>query len=323
MRSKKHVQNFSWYFIGTVATAFLGMLSTPMLTRTLSKEVYAQYGMVMSFVTAVASFIYLGQDDVFMRFYHTRNSSFGKYFWRCIRLPLLVCAIIFILLLEPNRLLLSLVFGENITYLACLLICLYLLCTVMQRFVLITARMEERAANYSISNIITKAIFLIAVLITGAIGKEMSFSYILICLSAGIVAAMVINIIVVIKIPHLGRSNGVDPTVKEMLSYGIPLAVTISLSFSIPVVEKIIIRQYANWDTLAIYTAAAIFITVMNMVKTTVNNIWTPYAFKSFKNEKKFQNTFHILGVVLTYLGALIVAGTLLTRRWLVLILDS
>ena len=79
--NKKQIKNVSWYFIGTLATAVLGLISTPFLTRTLSQEVYAQYGLVMSFITALASFIYLGQDDAFMRFYHVRKSGFWKYFW--------------------------------------------------------------------------------------------------------------------------------------------------------------------------------------------------------------------------------------------------
>ena len=109
---------------------------------------------------------------------------------------------------------------------------------------------------------------------------------------------------------------------KEMLRYGFPLALTTSMGFSIPLVEKLVIRQATSWDILAVYTAASIFITVMNMVKTTVSNIWTPYAYREYQNERKFKDAFFNIGISMTFFVVCILAGTILTRRWLVLILD-
>ena len=97
--------------------------------------------------------------------------------------------------------------------------------------------------------------------------------------------ALAINLFVIIKISHGNNSQGENISSKEMLIYGLPFAFSTTLSFGVPLIEKLIIREQTNWETLAIYTAAAIFITVMNLVKTTVNSVWIPYAYKNYQNE--------------------------------------
>lgn len=78
--NKKLLRNTAWYFVGTVISAILGFISSPILTRVLTTEVYAQYGMVASFTTLVATFVYLGQDEAFMRYFDRRKEPFGSFF---------------------------------------------------------------------------------------------------------------------------------------------------------------------------------------------------------------------------------------------------
>lgn len=78
--NKKLIGNTAWYFMGAVISAILGFISSPILTRVLSTEVYAQYGMVTSFTTLVATFVYLGQDEAFMRYFDRQKGSFWSFF---------------------------------------------------------------------------------------------------------------------------------------------------------------------------------------------------------------------------------------------------
>lgn len=323
MGKKKQLKNIVYYFGGTLISALLGMISTPLLTRILSKEVYAQYGMVTTFTTALSTFLYLGQDEAFMRYFASRKEGYWKYLARCMRYPLLLCLLTCLLLIEPSRRVVSVVFGEGITTSACLMLCVYLLILVIQRFLMLTARMEERAMNYSVSNIATKGIFLGAIAVFYCLISDVSLERIIVALTCGVVVALLINVFAVLSVKHNENPLGTDVSSKEMLKYGLPLALTISIGFSIPLVEKLIIRQATSWDVLAIYTAASIFITVMSMVKTTVSNIWTPYAYREYQNEREFKDAFFNIGISMTFFVVCILAGTILTRRWLILILDQ
>ena len=322
MGKGKQFKNIAYYFGGTLLSALLGMISTPLLTRILSKEVYAQYGMVMTFTTALSTFLYLGQDEAFMRYFNSRKEGYWKFLARCLRYPLILCLITGLLLLEPSRAIVLVVFGERIADSACVLLCIYLLVLVIQRFLMLTARMEERAANYSLSNIMTKGLFLVVVWLLYIRISNVTLNGIILALTSGVLAAMIINIFVVIGVEHRANPCGVTISSKEMLKYGFPLALTTTMGFSIPFIEKIVIRESTNWNLLAIYTAASVFVTVMNMVKVTVSNIWTPYAYKAYQNESEFKKAFFYIGISLTFFVICILSGTILTRRWLVLILN-
>ncbi len=322
MGKKKQFKNVIYYFGGTLVSALLGMISTPLLTRILDKEVYAQYGMVITFTTALSTFLYLGQDEAFIRYFASRKEGYWKYLFRCMIYPLILCFVTCLLLLEPSRKIVTAVLGEGISTKACWVLCLYLFVLVVQRFLMVTARMEECAVNYSISNIATKGVFLVAIIVLYCLVSNISLDWTIVALACGVFVALLINICVVVRMQHSENPRGIDVSSKEMLKYGLPLALTISMGFSIPLVEKLVIRETTSWDVLAVYTAASIFITVMNMVKTTVSNIWTPYTYREYQNEKKFKDVFFNIGISMTFFVVCILAGTILTRRWLVLILD-
>ena len=321
--NKKLIGNTAWYFVGTVISAILGFISSPILTRVLSTEVYAQYGMITSFTTLVATFVYLGQDEAFMRYFDRRKEPFWSFFWRCIRLPLVLCIIILFLLLEPNHIVLSWVFACDIQNKIAILIAAYISMLVLQRFLMLTARMEERAANYSVSNIATKVMFFAALYVFYFMGQVIALSELVLALMVGVLCALAINLVVVVKVKHGANPEGEDITSKELFSFGVPFAISSTMFWVVPLLEKIIIRDLTNWTVLAIYTSAAIFVTAMGLIKTTVNSIWVPYVYKNYTNETEFKKIFRQVGVSLCWLCLMILAGLIVVRRWVVFIFDS
>lgn len=321
--NKKLLRNTAWYFVGTVISAILGFISSPILTRVLTTEVYAQYGMVASFTTLVATFVYLGQDEAFMRYFDRRKEPFGSFFWRCIRLPLVLCIIILFLLLEPNHIVLSWVFACDIQNKIAILIAAYIAMLVLQRFLMLTARMEERAANYSVSNIATKVMFFVVLYVFYFMGQVVELTELVLALMVGVLCALAINLVVVVKVKHGANPEGEDITSKELLYFGVPFAISSTMLWVVPLLEKIIIRDLTNWTVLAIYTSAAIFVTAMGLIKTTVNSIWVPYSYKHYTNEAEFKKTFRQVGVSLCWLCLMILAGLIVVRRWVVFIFDS
>lgn len=323
MKKNSVLKNTVWYFGGTIISAILGFINTPLLTRILEPKVYAQYGMLITFTTVLATFIYLGQDEAFMRFFDKRREDYKSYLWRCIRIPLLLFVIVMMLLLEPTHTLLNWVFESNLPVFTCVLIGVYVIVIVIQRFLMLTARMEERAANYALSNIVTKGGFIVATVVVYHFAKSLPFDEIIICLLFGVVVALFINLMVVTRISHGSNPEGEDITSKELFRFGLPFAFSTTLFFTVPLIEKLIIRTQTSWEVLAIYTAAAIFVTVMNLVKTTVNSIWVPYVYKNYQNEGKFKQVFYNVGISLIAFCLAVIAGTILTRRWLVMVFDE
>lgn len=323
MQNKKTLKNTIWYFGGTVITAILGLISSPLLTRVLSTEVYAQYGMIISFTAMLSTFIFIGHDEAFMRFFENRKDGYFLYLWKCIRWPFLLCVITLIILLEPTHTVSTYIFAEDIGSFSVAILGFYIIFLVIQRFLMLTARMEENAANYSISNIITKAFFLVAVFGFYYINKKVSLPDTIFSLMLGVMCAMLLNMVVVVKSNHSYNPNGIEVSAKELFFFGIPFAFSSTMYLIVPVVEKLIIRKKTDWTTLAIYTAAAIFITVMSLIKQTVNSIWVPYVYKEYENKKTFKETFNTIGMALSWFSVCILSFVIVTRRWLVLVFDT
>ena len=323
MFKNKTLKNTLWYFGGTIVTAFFGLISSPLLTRILSTEVYAQYGMVISFTAMMSTFIYLGQDEAFMRFFNNRKDSYFSFLWKCVKLPLIVCGIVLALLMEPTHTIIGFVFDQNIGNITIIIIGVYVFLLVVHRFLMLTARMEEKASNYAVSNIITKGGFLAAVISIYSMNARVCLNDTIVSLIIGVLIAMLLNSIVITKSIHKDNPDGKEVDAKEMLRFGIPFAFSSTMYLIVPLVEKIVIREKTDWTTLAIYTAAAIFITVMSMIKQTTNSIWVPFVYKEYGNENSFKKVFHDIGVSLSWFSTFILSFTVLTRRWLVMIFSS
>ena len=323
MQNKKMLRNTAWYFGGTVISAILGLIASPILTRVLSTKVYAQYGIVTTFTTLAATFIYMGQDEAFMRYFNRRADSYKAFLWKCMKFPLMLCVVMLFVLLEPQHIALKWIFDTEISTIVALLLAVYIAVTVIQRFLMITARMEERAANYSISNIATKLMFIVAVFLILKMFGKVDFDGIIISLITGVIFALGVNIIVILTVSHGSNPEGETISSKELLKFGLPFAFSNTALWAIPMLEKIVIRDLTSWDVLAVYTSASIFVTAINLIKTTVNSIWVPYVYKKYENEEHFKIIFHNIGILMCWLCVCILAGLIFFRRWVVLIFDS
>ncbi len=287
-------------------------------------EVYAQYGLITVFTTFVSALLCVGQDESFMRYFECRTDSYWHFLWKCLRIPAILSIIMSLILLEPRHTVLQWVFGPNLSFATVLLLLLFIVSSIAQRFFMLTARMEERAANYAISQIVSKLLFIGAIFGYMIIDCPIELKELIIALQIGIFFAIVINLLVITgRIHNIKYNTRQSVSSKELLVFGCPFTISSTLFFVIPMVERIIIRDMTSCTTLAIYTTATVFITVMVGVKTTISGIWIPYVYKKYENKNIFQNVCHNWCIALSCLCLFILSFVICFRRWLVLIFDS
>lgn len=318
----KTVKNTMVYLVGTVILAVFGFLNTMLLTRVLTPHVYALYGLLTSFGSSAVMLISLGLDASYMRFYYIVDLRKREFFFRCMRLPMIALVIFVILMLEPKRALVNKIFDEQITTWCIVLICIYIFLQVVQRFTQLSARMEEKAGNYVISNIVGKVGYVLLILGLGVVGCQLEFEPIVVAFVVTSFFALVINLPIVLSGKQVFHGNE-RITQKELFLYGFPTCINSTLVLVIPVVERIIIRDLAGWEVLSVYTAAAIFQTVVGIVTTMVDNIWSPVVYRKYEDEDAFKPLMHYFGLGVTVMLMVGLAFVVLLRRWLVLILDK
>jgi len=319
----KTVKNSAVYLFGTIVMALFGFANTMILTRFLSQQVYAMYGLLTTFSTAATTFIAFGYDSAYTRFYYKHGLTQRRFILKSLKVPCIIFLIFMVILLEPSRFLMKYVFGEDLGLFTVIILIGYIFFSFVNRFTHLTARMEERAVNYVASSFVCKFGFVTIILAVHFILKDVSFNWVVISFMLSAFLAILMNIIVIAKLSKKPTEKDDSFSEKELFKYGFPYMLNNVLVLIVPVVEKLIIRDMAGWEVLSIFTAASIFQTVVLLIVNTLTNIWNPIVYKHCDNEEKFKPILHIFGFVATIVTTLGLAACILLRRWLVLILDK
>lgn len=319
----KTAKNSIIYLSGTIVMGLLGFVNTMLLTRILSQQVYAMYGLLTTFVTAADMFVAFGYDQSYMRFYYSHDRSPKGFLWECLKVPLGLFALFALVLLEPGQHLVRYVFEDKLSLIAVLALVAQILFSSAHRFTQLTARMGEFAGNYVFSNILSKSGFIGLLLVVWLIHKSVAFEWVVVSFAIMAALSTAVNLVVFRKIGARRNPEGKSVTNKELFRYGFPYMLNNVIVLLIPVLEKIIIRDLAGWEVLSIFTAASVFQTVVSMVNLTLSNIWNPIVYKNCENESAFKPILHMFGMVGTMILVLGTAACILLRRWLVLLLDE
>lgn len=318
---KGEAKNTTIYLAGAVGAAVIGFVNTPFLTRALSASDYAIYGLLTSFMSFVTTMAYLGYDEAYMRFYHERRESLWKYLWRCIRWPLVVGVFVSCLLLEPSGVLARFIFGEGIPFSFVLGCSLYLMFGVFQRFLMLTARMEEKALSYAAADILARFVPLALIIVGWMTAGEVNLPWIALYLALGSVVA----ILAVLPAFHSAKSRyecTQDSKPIRLAKYGFPLALGSTFSFFVPFLERILLRELLGQNLLGVYSAASVFATIIGLLSVSINNVWMPFVYKNY-NEDDFDKVFGLAALGVTLFISLVCAFCIAVRKLLILILGS
>lgn len=304
-----------------------GLINTMVITRMLVPEAYVLYGLLHNFATTAIMFLCFGLDTSYARFYYDHGHTQKRFLLRVMIAPIGLFGLFALILIEPNQWLVRQIFDTKLSFVAMVLLLLYLLFSLLHRFSQLTARMEERAINYVASNFIGKFGFVVIVFAVYLLSnRKVGFNWVLISTAIGALIATLLNLLILFKLASDRNEHGTTISNREMLAYGLPHMMNSVILSAIPLVEKMVIRGAAGEENelaiLGVYTAAAAFQSVVFIVTQTINNIWNPLVFKHCDDTKKFKPIMHSFGQVVTMITVFGFSVCLLLRRWLVLILD-
>lgn len=320
----KTAKNTSIYFVGTVVMGIFGLFNTMLLTRVLDDpQVYAMYGLLHQFVTTAAMFISFGFDTAYARFYYKHNLTQRAYLLKVLLIPGCLFLVFSLVLLEPHQWVVDYIFGVKFSAVSLILLLLYVLFTFIHRFTQLTARMEERALNYVLSNFIGRFGFVLIIFVVFFIWRSVGFTWVLISSLIVSVLATLLNVWVLLRIKNIPNIEGSAVSHKDMISYGVPIMLNNVMILVMPLIERLIVRDLAGWEVLSIYTAAAVFQTVVLLLLNTIDNIWNPLVFKHCDNPQKFKPIMHNFGMAVSTIVVIGFALCVLLRRWLVLLLGA
>ncbi|GAY77457.1 lipopolysaccharide biosynthesis protein [Sporolactobacillus inulinus] len=151
------------FSLGPVVGALLSFVTIPVTTYFISPEEYGKASMFLLFQTIAGTFLFFGIDQAYTREYHEVDDK-TQLFQNALLLPFALAMIVFLCALLVPEPLSLLLFGQADARWPTLLFGLMTVFIVLERFMMLSIRMQEKAFEYSLLAINVKAAVLLLTL---------------------------------------------------------------------------------------------------------------------------------------------------------------
>ena len=315
------LKKFLSFSIGGYINIIIGLLTVPITTRILSPEQYGISSLITTIVNVFGIICYLGTDQGFVRFfYDEKEENRGRLLFESLKIPF-VCIIvlsIFIFLFQKN---ISIFIIEKYDPVIWKILIFSMIFTILNRFSLLVIRMKQRGKLYSFFDVLTKVFnFLFLLLLYKVYGND----YKTIAISV-LISLIIITTLAIFSEKKLWFFKGKleKVTKKELLSYSLPLSLTMALNWLFGSCDKIIIKAFSNLNELGLYSGAFKIIALLTVVQTGFTTFWTPVTYEHYSKYPEdtlfFKKATDYLAIIFFTLGI----GMLSTRNIIILLLGE
>jgi len=285
---KNFFKRFIGFSLGPIGGAMISFFTTPLLTAFVSPTEYGRASMFTTLQALVASFIFLGMDQSYTREYQTEEDK-RNLFQNALLIPLGVSVFIMIIMVMFAGTFSQIMFESPDYKPTVLMFGILIIFTVVERFLLLSIRMQEKAIEYSTFNIVLKlAIFLVAAFFI-AIGKR---DFLTVVYST-IIGQLVGDLFLLIRYRHLFNLSHFKlekELVRRMVKFGLPLIIASSLAILLNSLDRIFLRAFSTFGELGIYTATMKIAAVIGILKTSFTSFWIPTAYRWYEEKKAIKH---------------------------------
>ncbi|MDB8567898.1 lipopolysaccharide biosynthesis protein [Turicibacter sanguinis] len=288
------------FAIGPLGAALISFITVPITTWLVTPEQFGFTTMFTLLQTLITSFIYLGLDQAYVREYNNKNHSKNKLLFNCILLPLILSFItIFCLVLFMEPISIYLFSEVNQILMNCLII--WIPFVVIERFLLLSIRMEEKGIEYSLYNILTK-IFIMILTIGLLLLYQKTYTSIVLGMIISQIISCSILMILLRKQLVFWKESFDSKLIKEMLKFGLPILPSVLIVWVLNSTDRIILNQYCDIQEIGIYFAAMKLVTTLNMIQSIFSTFWVPLAYRWHEEgveKEQFEKVSYGLGIVM------------------------
>ncbi|ERJ57721.1 lipopolysaccharide biosynthesis protein [Sphingobacterium paucimobilis] len=303
---------FAKYSLGGVLSALISLFSTPIITALIIPVEMGKASMYTLAFNFVLQIVLLGTDQSYVREYYrkTNNSERKKLFMNCMT-PGLICTFFFLILFYQFREFISKMILNEHSDLIVVLLGISVFLGVLERFVMLTLRLEKKAISFSFFRFLAAVVsFFVTYLY--AIYIDKNFYAIVYGNIAGIFFTVILAIIVTSANWKFGLISW--KKIKPLLRYGIPFVPAFLASWIFEGVDKIILRNVASFEELGLFSAAFKFVYILNILQLAFTSFWAPMAMELYEsNSPTTRNRFKevlSIGSAFLFIGGLILISS-------------
>ncbi len=316
---KLFIKKLVGFSVGPVIGAFISFITIPLTTYFIDPSEYGKASMFALFQMIFGTFLYLGIDQSYTREYYSEKNKLNL-FQNALLIPLILSIfLLLIILLIPN--IVSTILFENPNHtLPSILFGVMIVAMVIERFILLSIRMEEKALEYSILNIFVKVSILIFTLLFVILIRK---DFLAIVYST-VLGQIIGDIYLLIRYKRLFKINNflIDTRLlKKMMMFGFPIVIATSLSSILNSFDRISLRTWSTFYEIGIFTATLKIAATFNIIQTSFTSFWVPTAYRWYE-EKKEIRYFKIVSDSILMLMSILFFGILFFKSFIVNILS-
>lgn len=275
------------YAVGPIGSSLIGFITLPIITWLYSAEDIGRISILQVTSNLAILFFCLGLDQAYVRAYHeTKNKS---QLFKLTFLPGFILLIIFSLLItivNPG-IVSKLLYGINSISLSFISLFCFIL-AFSTRFLSLILRMQERSLAYSMSQLLSKILFLIFILGLILLDTVKNTYTLIAAYTISICAVYLIFSWNTRKVWFASLFCKIDYTLlQQLVNFGLPLIIAGLASWGLNVMDRLFLRSMSTYTELGIYSITMSIAGAATILSSIFNIIWSPMVFKWINEENK------------------------------------
>ncbi|MEM5663752.1 oligosaccharide flippase family protein [Bacillus toyonensis] len=112
-------------------------------------------------------------------------------------------------------------------------------------------------------------------------------------------------------------------SMKEIIYYGIPLSITLLITWLFQSIDRIAIKHWSTLTELGLYTAAFKIISILMIIQTTFTTFWVPVSYERYAKNPEETGFFSNMNQIITLVMFIVGIGTLMFKDIIIYLLGS
>lgn len=281
---KQFLKRLTGFSMGTILGALISLIQVPVLSYFISPAEYGRAGLFRSLIVQIPLIIYFGLDQAYSREYHNFDNK--RYLMQqSMILPTFIAVLASILFVFFDESLSQWIFQSPDYAYIIWISCIWIIITIIERFILLSIRMEEKARMYSFYTLMIKVFNFATAMFLILIGMR-NFTVIVYSMLFGQILANVIIIFNNKEYLHIQSFTVNHKLIKDLFKFGFPQMVATSLISSLYTISNIFLNNYSTSDELGIFNITLTIVSLIGILRTAFNSFWLPTAYR-WESENK------------------------------------
>lgn len=306
--SKNFLKHFTVIGAGVFLNLFIGLLTTPIITRLVDPTEYGQLSIFTMYENIAVMILCLGLDQALVRWFYESDTIEYKrgLLLKCVKIPTLVCVgVALIVVIISATGLITFEFSTEIM----VILSLYCVCGLVYRFSQLIVRLSYKSKLYSALNILQKISYVGVALLLLLFTQVNDFSILAFATFFSYFICMTISIINQRNIWSFRKNDRAACQVpqRELIKYAYPYIFSMGITTFFQAVDKMSLNYYCTYTEVGVYSSTMTLVHIFAIIQTTFNTLWSPMAVEHYTKDKN-DKSFYIKGnqaitVVMFFIG--------------------